>query len=126
MLNNLLAENEPPDLIDCIDLEKISSLEEDTSKPNMLRKRSTKYPSTQTNPSVALFLKQVTAKIEKIQGTQPPNPNLTPQQLQVLQNLMNREYLTIKPSDKGGNIVIFKTNKYERMCLDILTKIGTR
>lgn len=126
MLNNLLAVNEPPDLIDCIDLEKISSLEEDTSKPNMLRKRSTKYPSTQTNPSVALFLKQVTAKIEKIQGTQPPNPNLTPQQLQVLQNLMNREYLTIKPSDKGGNIVIFKTNKYERMCLDILTKIGTR
>lgn len=43
--------------------------------------------------------------------------NLTDLEGQALTPLTNQHQLTIKPSDKGGNIVAMNNNQYETMCM---------
>lgn len=46
--------------------------------------------------------------------------NLPTHQRRALMGLQNRKDLTIKPSDKGGNVVVMDTEHYKTLCLQIL------
>lgn len=47
--------------------------------------------------------------------------NLTDLDRQALISLTSQHQLTIKPSDKGGNIVVMNNDQYSTMCMKILS-----
>ncbi|KAM9320087.1 uncharacterized protein PAF06_004553 [Gastrophryne carolinensis] len=87
-------------------------------KDTPLRKPSNFYPPLNTNASVQTFVNVVTEAVENL--THKPNSNLSKSHQQALRELEKLEGLTIKPADKGGNIVIMDNSSYEQMCLKIL------
>lgn len=46
--------------------------------------------------------------------------NLTQGQQKSLKHLQDNDDTTIKPADKGGNIVIMNKDHYKQMCMKIL------
>lgn len=63
---------------------------------------------------------QVTKEIESSNWQQGSASNLSKNLKQALHNLSFNKNIVIKPSDKGGNLVIMDTDQYERMCYDII------
>lgn len=68
ILNELLEESGPPDIIDSIDLEEIlDGVERDTyNAQKNLKRHSQMFPSTHYYLNLTIFLKWVTAEIEEI------------------------------------------------------------
>ncbi|KAM5135054.1 LOW QUALITY PROTEIN: NXPE family member 4-like [Mantella aurantiaca] len=81
--------------------------------------KSTKFPPF-VNSNLAFFVRQVTTEINSLKITQPKNTNLTSKQSQALSDLQHNSSIVIKPSDKGGNIVIMDKDNYVQMCNKIL------
>lgn len=88
--------------------------------PLKFKAKSQKFPNLQTCPAVWAFLKQTTKQIEGMQFPKRTINNLSLAQQSALKNLMEKEDLVIKPSDKGGNVVLMNREDYINMCLHIL------
>lgn len=69
------------------------------------KNKSQKFPSLKGNPNIWMFVQQITREISNMK-TKRQNSNLSDTQIKTLQNLENNDTLVIKPSDKGGNIVL--------------------
>lgn len=124
-LNSLLEESEPKDLIDNIDLEALltgaTTSGETAPKKSSLKKISSLYPASSSNQGVSTFLKMNCQKIKNLKPTPPVSDNLTKNEKAALQNLLNKHEITMKTSDKGGNIVLMDNDKYSHMCMKILS-----
>lgn len=72
------------------------------------------------NPNSAAFLEFVSKEIQEIKVSHRLEGNLTDGESRALKSLMQNQLITIKPADKGGNIVIQDSTDYVRMCKNIL------
>lgn len=124
-LISLLEENDQADLIDRIDLPKTLEMVEKQSenpktKNSTLRKKSAFCPARSTNSNAAAFLNLVNRELDKLK-IQTKNPtNLSANEAPALKQLSDNSSITIKASDKGGNVVILDNEKYIDMCNQIL------
>lgn len=111
------------DLIDQLDLEELLQIE-DTEDEIMskYRKKSKKFPSLKTNPTLWMFVQQVSREINGLttKKINPYNSNLSNQQMKALRNLERNKKIVIKPPDKEGNIVLMDNIKYEQMCHNLI------
>lgn len=122
-LNLLLQES---DFIEDLWEEELDSgeSEEEGGEPinytaKKFKKKSRKFPPLNQNPAIALFVRQITREIEELVKQTTKN-NLSPEHRHALKIIRNDMNITIKASDRGGNIVLMDNAKYERMCLNIL------
>lgn len=90
------------------------------SEPLPFRGKSTKFPQLQNFPHLLAFLQKVTDDVNKLTFTIDPDSNLSLEQTRALRELASIKTLVIKPSDKGGNIVLMDSKQYEAMYLDLL------
>lgn len=127
-LDNLIAlldENESPDLIDQIDLEQLLGRFDQSDLPQppvqTFKKKSDKFPALNTNSNVLAFVKLTHNEIRKINITSKKQHNLSPKEREALKSLASNSTITIKPSDKGGNIVILDNDQYVAICNNILS-----
>lgn len=68
-----------------------------------------------------IFQKVVTTALEKLaSSSRRPFNNLNEGELQALLNLERDKSLIIKPSDKGGNLVLMDHEIYRKMTMDLL------
>lgn len=88
--------------------------------PKTYKPKSRSFPILQGNSNIWAFMIQVTKEIESTNLQQGSAPNLSKNFKQALHNLSSNKNIVIKPSDKGGNLVIMDTDQYERMCYDII------
>lgn len=119
-LFSLLEESDPTDLIDKVDIEALLQQHVDTkTEPpvNMttFKKKSDRFPPLSDNPNLAAFVNFVTADIKKIHRHKC-RTNLTKEEMVALQSLKAQDSVTIKPADKGRNIVIMTNTQYKTMC----------
>lgn len=123
-LLSLLDEQDPLDLIDTLDLDALlqehATVEGPLPQPVILKNKSDKFPPLNTNHNLATFVASVTAEIKKIK-IHRVSGNLNQPERLALENLKKCYPLTIKPSDKGGNIVIMSNGQYRMMCNKILS-----
>lgn len=90
------------------------------STPKNYKPRSTTFPALQGNPNVWAFTQQVTNKIRKTKWKGLTQSNLTLAQKEALRSLQQETRVTIKPSDKGGNLVVMDNSQYESMVMKLL------
>lgn len=121
-LTLLYQENNTVDLIDQIDLDALlQEADKSISNPTlMFKKASTTFPSSSINPNVAVFLKQTIHDICKLSQSKFKPRNLSYDENQVLHHLTKNSKIVIKPSDRGGNVVVMNNDDYTSMCLNIL------
>ncbi|XP_069615754.1 uncharacterized protein [Ranitomeya imitator] len=81
--------------------------------PSHLLPKSTKFPQTSTYPEIDLFIRMVMRDLEDIPKT-IKRDNLTKGERTALKELEDRKDVVIKPSDKGGNVVIWPVELYEK------------
>lgn len=79
------------------------------------KKKSDKFPSLSGNPNMTASISLTTAEINKLKVVSPRG-NLTKIERDTLQSLREKNSLALKPSDKGGNIVIMTNEQYKIMC----------
>lgn len=75
----------------------------------------------QTNSNVLAFVRLTCSEIRKINITAKQQRNLTFKERKILKTLASNPSITIKPSDKGGNIVILDNDQYIAICNKILS-----
>lgn len=92
---------------------------DNTQQHKQFKRKLHRFPALNQNPALALFVKQTTKEIESLNKDKSVR-NLSFEQQNALQSLKNNLDITIKGSDKGGNIVLMDNSKYEDMCLKIL------
>lgn len=122
-LTLLFQESNSLDLIDQIDLETLLSTANESTENSTTRfkKPSAKFPPLNLNPSIEIFVKQTLRDLLKLQHNRNVrSQNLTVEESQALNSLCNNTKITIKPSDKGGNVVLMNNEDYVRMCQNIL------
>ncbi|XP_056380387.1 uncharacterized protein LOC130275860 [Hyla sarda] len=86
-----------------------------------LRCKSTKMPPPIESSNLDVFLDMVTREIERIPSWNEQIPsNLSDRELTALKQLERDSRITIKPSDKGGNLVVMDTCGYKEMTLTLL------
>lgn len=84
------------------------------------RKKSDFCLAPSTNPNAAAFLKQVNNDLEKLKRYTKCPTNLNDKEALALKQLSDNNQITIKPTDKGSNIVLLDNEKYINMCNKIL------
>ncbi|CAJ0915644.1 unnamed protein product [Ranitomeya imitator] len=93
-----------------------------------LKLKSSRMPPPQTPPpppgdytNINIFLKVVEDDLRKIgrRNADTP-PNLSAEEWEALDKLEKNDQIVVKPSDKGGNLVILDHQKYVGMCKLIL------
>lgn len=126
-LISLLEESDTADLIDSIDLPWIlQSIEEQDSysktnpSKSLLKKKSDICPPPSTSPNAAAFLKLVNKDLEKLKIKTKGPINLSKKKYDALNSLANNKQITIKPSDKGRNVVLLNIDDYLNICKKIL------
>ncbi|XP_068129502.1 extracellular calcium-sensing receptor-like [Hyperolius riggenbachi] len=78
-----------------------------------LKPRSKFMPSITSNKYVSVFLELVEEDLRKLDWNMaPPTQNISVAERKALQELQNAPSLVIKPSDKGGNIVLLREHDY--------------
>lgn len=109
------------DLINEIDLEDIlrrtGLVMPDITK---LKKKSDSFSPPSVNPSITLFFNIVQNKLMSLAITQSQKFNLTVTPIQALKQLDLNKDIIIKPSDKGGNVVVMNVDFNRDLCLAIL------
>lgn len=88
---------------------------------NKCKNKSKKCPLLKTNPTIWMFVQQVMREINNLDQKKGGISNLNRNKRKALRNLETNPNLVIKPSDKGGNIVLMDNERYERICLNILS-----
>lgn len=91
--------------------------------PVSFKPKSVNFPNLSTNPNIWAFVQQVTNTIEGLNFNSAYPSNLTLAQIRAIKSLQNHPELTIKPADKGGNVVVMDVPFYEQMCLNILNNL---
>ncbi|CAJ0956180.1 unnamed protein product [Ranitomeya imitator] len=81
--------------------------------PDFIRKKSTNFPPISLNSSVEIFVRMVCNELYQLK-THRPFDNLTAAQRQALNELKNMKQVVFKPADKGGNVVVWPVQLYER------------
>lgn len=112
-----------PDLIDKLDFETLLDLQ-DSLLPDLIRfknKSISFYPAS-INKNAQLFLKEVTNEILEIKVNRETLTNLTESQSRALVQLSTYDYLVIKSSDKGVNVVVLNKPNYKEICLKLNNK----
>ncbi|CAH2221128.1 Hypothetical predicted protein [Pelobates cultripes] len=77
-------------------------------------------PNLSKVSSVDLFIQMTTSAIESLTTSEVLHDNLTAQQRKALKELNTDRNIIIKPSDKGGNVVIMDRDHYIDMCMEHL------
>lgn len=90
---------------------------------NPLRAKSQRFPDLMINPSIWAFLMGTINDVKKM-NVMPKHRNLTLAQAQAITQLENHPDLVIKPTDKGGNIVLMTKADYKQM-VSYVTRHGT-
>ncbi|XP_075187500.1 uncharacterized protein LOC142258789 [Anomaloglossus baeobatrachus] len=91
-----------------------------------LRAGSTKMPPGSDTTSVDIFLTLVERDLRKIPSkNRGMGSNLSEEEWTALEKLERDQNLIIKPSDKGGNLVIMDHKRYLEMCNAILNDKDT-
>lgn len=68
-----------------------------------------------------MFLKLVTNELKELPApSHGTTHNVTKGELEALTALEKHKQSTVKPSDRGGNIIIMDTTTYWEMCWNIL------
>ncbi|XP_053571736.1 uncharacterized protein LOC128661511 [Bombina bombina] len=80
------------------------------------KKKSEYMPALSSIPLIHNFVKLVERDIDLLSTNEPLPDNLTKKQRTALKALQNDITITIKPSDKGGNIVVLNTKDYVEEC----------
>lgn len=72
------------------------------------------FPSFGTNRHLQMFVEAITQDLRSIdwEQIQPIKDNLTPGKCRALQDLKDLPECIIKPSDKGGNVVLWHERDY--------------
>lgn len=128
---SLLNENDPYlDLIDRIDMEYLlRQLDQPMGLQSQAipimtsnKKKSDKFPALALNANVQAFVKLTSNEIQnlKIKKATPSNLSVEEQDTDTLSNVTANPMITVKPSDKGGNILIMDNVKYVSICTRIL------
>lgn len=78
------------------------------------------YLAHSTNSNAATFLRLINNDFEKLKIKTCKNKNLDAQEIKAHEQLSSNDQITIKPADKGGNIVILDNEDYTTMCNKIL------
>ncbi|XP_075697341.1 uncharacterized protein LOC142662932 [Rhinoderma darwinii] len=81
--------------------------------PKSVIPRSQRFPPLSICPQVEIFTKMVINDFKTISSNRK-NDNLTKKQRDALNELKSYEDVVYKAADKGGNIVIWPTEKYEK------------
>lgn len=117
-LTLLFQENTTIDLINQIDLDKIfDEINKSTlNSITLFKKQSTKFSPININPNVAMFLKQTIRDVCQLPLRKNAPSNLNEAENQALRSLGENKSITIKASDKGGNIVVMDNAQYKQMC----------
>ncbi|CAJ0923568.1 unnamed protein product [Ranitomeya imitator] len=95
-------------------LEELAS-EADASKlfPKHLLPKSKRFPQINSVPAIDFFVQLVMKDVEMIPET-ISRDNLNLEERRALKELKDLKEVIIKPSDKGGNIVVWSVKAYER------------
>lgn len=120
-----MEDQEHKDLIDNIDLESLLAAHTTPTTSgilgkSILKKKSNQFPSLSLNSNLQAFIAMTTKVIQGLNRNQSPD-NISDKEIRALELLSNQHQLTIKPSDKGGNIVIMNNSQYESMSKKILS-----
>lgn len=121
---------DPDDLLEVHTL--VSILEEEDHDPphgpfSSCKLKSPKMPPPGCDDNLYTFLFMVVDSLERLEGSETLNAltarnhNMTRTEMQALKNLERDTSITIKPADKGGNLVIMDSQQYHNMCLTILS-----
>ncbi|CAJ0929127.1 unnamed protein product [Ranitomeya imitator] len=106
------------------DLEALAEENSTTSVSNKfpisLLGKSKRFPSLALCPAVDVFTRLVTTEIENLCQHGYGNSNCSRAEREAIDSLANLADAVFKPSDKGGNIVIWPNAMYERQALRLL------
>lgn len=124
-LISLLDEQDDIDLIDRVHVDSLFNahitIHTDNQATNSkLKKKSDKFPSPNLNTNLGVFLAMTTKEIKKININVSEVQIMSVQDKLAIKTLTNQHQLTIKPADKGANIVIMSNIQNKAMCLKIL------
>lgn len=72
------------------------------------------------NPNIWAFVQQTTKEIENTVWSKTGQDNLSLMHRKALVYLQKNVDIVIKPTEKGGNLVIMNRENYEQMCMIIL------
>lgn len=89
------------------------TMEAEGKLPKSILPSSKKFPPISMYSNIEVFVKLVTAEFAKIDN-RILGDNLTKEQRIALRQLKEMKEVIIKPSDKGGNVVLWSTQAYER------------
>lgn len=92
--------------------------------PN-LKTRSTSMPQFCKNKWLGVFLDFVQEDLQKVNWMAIGSDNLMKDERKALTELQNDESVIIKPSDKGGNVVLLSAKLYEREVSRLLPDSST-
>ncbi|XP_056423852.1 uncharacterized protein LOC130362821 [Hyla sarda] len=81
--------------------------------PRYLLPKSVTFPPTTLVPEVDMFIKLVIRDLRRLAETRASD-NLTYPQRKAVQELRALKNVVIKPSDKGGNVVLWPSHMYEK------------
>ncbi|XP_073508111.1 uncharacterized protein [Phyllobates terribilis] len=115
--NNL--EDRTPNQIEDDALMSLERLSEEQTEvgpskfPKNIMPRSAAFPPLSACPAVEIFVNLVTNDFQKI-TTRKRLDNLSRAERQALDDLKSYDDIVIKPADKGGNVVLWPKEKYER------------
>lgn len=90
------------------------------STPREYKPKSQVFPALQGNPNIWAFTQPVTNEICQTKWRKTSQSNLTPAQQEAVLSLQQDHCIIIKPSDKGGNLIVMECNQYETMVMNLL------
>lgn len=120
--NNSIPLHELQGLAALEDLQQESTGELEFVTPPLttLKPRSKNTPPISQYKLIDTFVELVTSDLQKLKDIRKPLFNLSKNENDGLKSLIENENLIIKPSDKGGNIVLMDRPYYVKMVNDLL------
>ncbi|CAJ0918423.1 unnamed protein product [Ranitomeya imitator] len=94
-------------------LEELSNETPTPTVSNFTIPKPKKFPPLSLYPDIDLFVRLVTEEFRRI-PTGIQHDNLTRRQREAIKELKSLDNVVIKPSDKGGNIVLWPCSMYEK------------
>lgn len=86
-----------------------------------LKKKSVRMPPQMDCPEIDMFLKLASVALEKMDSdSRMTKGNFTKEEMNALLVLEKDDNIILKPSDKGGNLVIMSHKIYRDMCYALL------
>ncbi|PIO22763.1 hypothetical protein AB205_0191570, partial [Aquarana catesbeiana] len=80
--------------------------------PQSFKPKSRLFPLLNTNPNIWAFVRQTSLAIEESSFSFPGPSNSTLEQKEAIKSPESNREIIIKPTDKGGNLVIMEVSQY--------------